>query len=304
MITPTPAHVPGVFTEGFVYKQAFQCLKVRLQSFDELVAFRLGDVIVQLTSRPQRATLLAGFPEITNDYKLNTKSTKPADVEFSGSVYLILSFHSDDAEKAASEGRTKFEVALGYIEVILGERFVFNKLYEQTIDVKKRSPQFILDATLNPGFFEFHDVVDSALEEAASRWDEFAAMEVKCRNRLALALRWYQRSLLQKNADDRFLSLWVAFEVIAMRGASDLDSGIDFVKAKLAPDLSREMIKTRLLLGELFGCRGSIVHDGEAVMEHWNEERIVVLKDIVSELLRAELSLAPRGTLKQRLDAV
>lgn len=301
LISQTPLPLPMTPERGYIYRHVYQCLKVRLRPIDDLVAIRLGDVVVHLTSRTQKVSLLVGATEITNDYTLNSKGAQLANVEFNGSVYLILSFMAADADTAAAEGHAKFEVALGYIEVLLGDRFVYNKLYEQIIDVAKRTPQFISAAMLNPGFFEFHEVQDRALEVAATKWDAFAALEIKSRNRLILAIRWYQRGLLERIADDRFLSFWIAFEVIAMRGAPDLDSGIDFTKDRLASNLTREQVKIRLGFGELFGCRNSIVHDGQAVMDHWDDERIIMMKNIMAELIRTELIIPPLGILNAKL---
>jgi len=206
--------MPLASNGGFLYRQAFQCLKVAIDPLDDLVALKLGDVIVHITSKPQKVDVLVGGMEITNQYIANTNSLKTVKLEFNGSTYLILSYIAQTEEQAKQEGCLKFEVVLPYLEIVLGERFVFKHIYEQTIDIVKRLPVWVTGADLNPGFFEIQNLKDEHLQNVLGQWDQLLSRPLEGRNRLELALRWYHRGLTENVPDDKFLFFWVAFEVL------------------------------------------------------------------------------------------
>lgn len=293
--------MPLVSGGGFLYRQAFQCLKVALDPLDDLVAIKLGDVIVHITSKPQKVDVLVGWMEITNQYTANTASSKTVTLEFKGSTYLVLNYVAPTEEEAKKEGKLKFEVVLPYIEVVLGERFVFKQIYEQTIDISKRLPVWVSGAELNPGYFETHNLKDEDLQVALGQWDKLLLQPTTGRNRVELALRWYHRGLTENVPDDKFLFFWVAFEVLTMPGTTNLDSAGDYLRDKLFPDLERHVILDKLKIGELFGCRADIVHNGLLRMNGKHDERIAVLKVLLSELLRKEFGLLPLGLLEKQV---
>lgn len=291
--------MPLVSNAGFLYRQAFLCLKVAISPLDDLVALKLGDVIVHITSKPQKVDVLVGEMEITNQYTANTNSVKKVSLEFNGSTYLILSYIAQTEDLAKQNGRLKFEVVLPYLEIVLGERFLFKQIYEQTIDIAKRQPVWISEADLNPGYFDIQNLKDEHLEIVLEQWDKLLIRPAEGRNRLELALRWYHRGLTEHVPDDKFLFFWVAFEVLTMPGTTDLNQAGDYLRERLFPDLERHVILSRLKLGALFGCRSDIIHNGLSKMNGRFDERICNLKVIVSELLRKEFGLAPLGHLEK-----
>jgi len=258
-------------------------------------------VVVHITSKPQKVDVLVGEMEITNQYTANTNSAKNVTLEFKGSTYLILNYIAQTEERAKQEGRLKFEVVLPYLEIVLGERFVFKKIYEQTIDILKRLPIWVYGADLNPCSFEMHDLKDEHLQIALEQWDKLLIRPPEGRNRIELALRWYHRGLTENVPDDKFLFFWVAFEVLTMPGSTNTDQAGDYLRKELFPDLERYLILNKLRIGEFFGCRADIVHNGLSQMNSKFDERILLLKMILSELLRKEFGLLPLGLLEKQV---
>lgn len=285
---PLPTNFPG---RGFLYRQTYQCLKLALQAFDDIVAIKLGDVIVQLSNKSHDATLVIGWPEINNSNIFNARACANINLHFEGSTYLTLNYVSDSPENALTIGKDKFEVVLAYIELALGERAVYRKLYEQTVDLQKNALTHTSDVMLNPASLEPATIEDEQLHSASNRWAQLMAAPEAKQQRVAMALRWYQRGLLEETPDDRFLFFWICFEVLAMPDTTSLDTGIDNIISALTLEKNRDNVKAKFHLGEMFGYRNDIVHHGKRIFRTIFDDDIRLLKQIVSELLRAEIGI-------------
>lgn len=300
VITPPAAAAsttPMAPAEGFLYRQAYQCRRVSLSPLDDELAIRLGETIVHLTNKTQKAPVFAGAVEIDNENRLNTKSMKPVNLEFSGSTYLNLNYLAPTADKAKTEGRSKFEVVLPLLELALGDGVVQNQIFELTIDLKTRDTLWTTDSFLNPQLFPIQQIKDADLEHITVLWDQLLGLPQEARNRIELALRWYHRGLAEKFPNDKFLLFWISLEILAMTDTTDIERAAEYIRTKLFPQLSTTEIKERLQLGPLFGCRSDIVHKGLAAMEHWDDRRIQLVRNLVRELLRADVGLPYAGGL-------
>jgi len=289
---------PLLGNKPFLYRQAFQCIRVQIDKLDDVVAIKLGDVIVHLTTKPQAATVFAGAPEISNDGRINRDSMKSVNLQFQGNAYLLLSYEADTSEAAKTGGRERFEVVLGFLQAALGQNLSLNPIFEVLTERKTNSLIWESDAILDPRLLPMCEIKDPDLEAVISAWESMAPKEPAIQNRLELALRHYQRGLLEHVANDKYLFFWVAFEVLAMPDATNITVAATDIKNSFFPALTAEEVKLRLGLVELYGCRNDIVHNGLAVMKSVHDGRIERLRIIVRELIRAKIGRPSMGAVE------
>ena len=272
----------------YSFREAFQCLKV--EGIDEVRGFMLRDVKVRFTCRPISAAIFAGAWEITNSNRLNIQG-QIVNVRFQGSTYLLLDYESDNEDQAVKQGRESFEVALAFLEVSLGERVAYNKLYEALIDLTENKPIIISEPRLYPAAFTPFVINDNMLEQSIDTWEKFEKMDISRKNKIELALRWYQRGLLESIPNDRYLYFWIPLEILTFEGTTEVDRAVEYIKRNLYPSHAKEYIKDKLEIGKMFGWRCKIVHEGEIVFHARDDKRILKLKQIVQEILKNELRI-------------
>lgn len=279
----------------YSFREAFQCLKI--EGIDEVRGFMLGDVKVRFTCRPVSAAIFAGAWEITNDNKLNKEGHQIVNVRFQGSTYLVLDYESETEDQAIKEGRKAFETVLGFLEVCLGERVAYNKLFEVLIDLVNDRPVIISEPMLNPAAFSLSAINDDMLEECINTWERLEKVNSPQRNRIELALRWYQRGLLEPIPNDRYLYFWVPFEVLTFEGTTKVNVALEYIRRNLYPSYTKDYIKDKLEVGKMYGWRCDIVHKGQIVFHARDDKRILKLKEIVQEILKNELGLEKSNAL-------
>jgi len=280
----------------YSFRQGFQCLKI--EGIDEVRGFMLRNVRVRFTSRPISAAIFAGAWEITDSNRLNVQG-QIVNLRFEGSTYLVLDYESDNEDKAIKEGREAFEVALGFLEVCLGERVAYNKLFDVLIELPANTPIITSEPRLYPTAFSPFVISDDMLEQSIDTWEKFENMGPSKRNKIELALRWYQRGLLESIPDDRYLYFWIPFEILTLEGTTDVDRAADYIKDNLYPSYPKDYIKDRLDIGKMFGWRCDIVHKGQIVFHARDDNRILKLKEIVQEILKNELGLEKSNVLNR-----
>lgn len=278
----------------YCFRQGFQCLKI--EGIDEVRGFMLRDVKVRFTSRPISAAIFAGAWEITDSNRLNVQG-QIVNLRFEGSTYLVLDYESDNEDKAIKEGREAFEVALGFLEVCLGERVAYNKLFDVLIELPANKPIIISEPRLYPAAFPAFAINDDMLEECINTWERLEKVNSPQRNKIELALRWYQRGLLEPIPNDRYLYFWVPLEVLTFEGTTKVNLALEYIRRNLYPSYTKDYIKDKLEVGKMYGWRCDIVHKGQIVFHARDDQRILKLKEIVQEILKNELGFKKSNAL-------
>lgn len=117
------------------------------------------------------------------------------------------------------------------------------------------------------------------------------------RSKLEIALRWYQRGLDSDQPIDQLLYFWVALEALTMT-TTDIKEIPKALKYILT-STGEKVIKEKLRIGRIYGCRCDIVHNGLA---DFDLEYLRILKDIVEEVMRFKLGIASKGLLQKYLE--
>lgn len=115
-------------------------------------------------------------------------------------------------------------------------------------------------------------------------------------NRVRLCLHWYLRGIMGKPNMDKFLSLWLALEVWSQ--SWHINDIVDKIQTRLLPGYDKARVKAGLELGQMFGRRADLVHNGDATYGEKEQKYVNRLENILEECLRHDLGLE----LKEVLD--
>jgi hypothetical protein len=109
-----------------------------------------------------------------------------------------------------------------------------------------------------------------------------------------IALRWYHKGLDTDQQVDQFLNFWVSLEALTM-STTDIKE-IPITLKKFLSCTDENLIKEKLKIGRIYGCRCDIVHNG---ITDFNLEYLAMLRNIIEEILRYKLGLPIKGDLEK-----
>ncbi len=114
------------------------------------------------------------------------------------------------------------------------------------------------------------------------------------RGKLEIALRWYQKGMDTDQPVDQLLYFWVALESLTMTTTDikEISKGLKYI----FPFTDEKLIKEKLKIGRIFGCRSDIVHNG---ITDFDLEYLKILQSIVEEMIRSKLGIATKGLLQK-----
>jgi len=116
--------------------------------------------------------------------------------------------------------------------------------------------------------------------------------------RYRLMARFFAKSLLLNPGEEKFFYLWTMLEIYPMTDTSNIKSVSDLLGTIVARDA--QTVKERLGIGQLFGVRSRLIHDGEfSVPVSELGDTIVRLESICIEVLRKMSGMNYSGSLER-----
>jgi hypothetical protein len=167
--------------------------------------------------------------------------------------------HADPAV-AERDARERSFAALGAAMLQLGENVAYSQVSEHVLGSDGRN-RFVLGQFRAPFLAPINEA-----EQVTSQLHHMSAVAASVppasRERLGTALRWLGVGM-GREGTDAYLSMWIALEILVMRGATDVRP-INEALATHYGITYREAC-SRFFVGKLFGIRSRIVHYGAVV---------------------------------------
>jgi hypothetical protein len=187
-------------------------------------------------------------------------------------MLLLFTPSSIDGEDIVEEVfRERLEITRATIIAIMGRNTTFEELFGVELEVEGdgTTPANLTFRTPhrdNPDAFDPPKMDEQSLEVVQSIIDKIGRLDEDVRNRVSLALRWYQRAQGYRRTEtasdtDGFISLWVALERL-VPGTKAVNS-INGNLAEIHNDQTFEQIGELFCLGRISDLRNKIVHEGK-----------------------------------------
>jgi hypothetical protein len=220
------------------------------------------------------------YPRISGDFSLEVKdgAARVAGLNFDtfkapfASYLLILQpYIVDGIEHSEYEVKKNAGTIAGFYTAING----FNMAYKRAFDFECSmdgqttcaGPVF-----LNPGAFPDPDLSVDRLNKICDLGKKLDAMDLRDRNRIKLALYWFEQGLHAKGLDG-FIKHWVAIETLAMPDETNVKPANEIL-AKLYGCTVKDASE-KFGLGRIQGLRSRILHNGEDLSIHQDLSRYV-----------------------------
>lgn len=117
--------------------------------------------------------------------------------------------------------------------------------------------------------------------------------------RVRLCLRWYLKGITGEPNIDKFLALWLALELWAQSKNPNIIA--DKIQTSLLTGYDKAIVKAGLELGQMFGRRGELVHNGNYMYGKKEQKYVTRLENILEECLRHDLGLELKEVLDNQL---
>jgi len=237
------------------------------------------------------------LPPDQSELKLEVKSQTLRGDDY---LQIIAPCNSQDSPAVLAEGRQKIEPLLSTIRLLLGGRPLDERMLEDVLEIGQKpkytgvTPSVRIESNFP---IERYDVTRiNELKDALSSLENLAAAE---RDRLLLALRWHWKAMQERPDVDKYIALWIALEILVTKGEEGkvVNLARDFLQTSLLPQFDKGVVKQELKIGELYGLRKDIVHNGLNRLPEEKADYLERLQEIVEEIIRCNLSLASKDSL-------
>jgi len=162
----------------------------------------------------------------------------------------------EERAEAERDARERSLAAVGAVMLQLGENAAHSHVFDNLIGPDGKGV-FSVGRFRAPAF-AVHDT-STMLAQLAHITETLALIAPVAQPRVQRAIRWLSVGMARDDTD-AFLSMWIALELMAMRGSADVRP----INERLASQYSvtyREACQ-RFLVGRLCGIRSAIVHSG------------------------------------------
>jgi hypothetical protein len=199
-------------------------------------------------------------------------------------LLVLLPYRIDGGEGNQQDAKRRTSVIVGFLAAILGQNAVLALILETVVEAAsgRTSPPTVIWE--NPAAFPKPRLDRESVQHAQRVWARVAASDPPTRNRLHLALHWFEAALRSRFMDS-FLKIWIALEVLGMPDGTNvrplneaLASAYGFSVREAAEEFG---------LGRIQGARSRIVHDGVVIPIHQSLELYMqaLFVDILYEML-------------------
>jgi hypothetical protein len=192
-----------------------------------------------------------------------------------GSWLMIMApYKIDGIEGNEANVKRAISSSAGFLAAFVGRNAVYERIYENIIDIGSGTAIVYSPFFLNPGASpkpNFSKANVALMNEAVGKINN---VDKTTRSRLELAFHWYEEAL-KDSGRDAFLKSWIALEVLAMPDSTNIRP-INEALSRAYGKTIDEITKT-FGVGRIFGLRSRIVHDGD----------VLPIKFILEEYLQA-----------------
>jgi len=203
-----------------------------------------------------------------------------------GSWLIIMApYKVDGIEGEEASVKRAISSSTGLLAAFAGRNAVYERKYDNVIDIGSGNPTLFSPVFLNPGASPKANLSKTnvaLINEAARR---IRNLDERTRSRFGLALHWYEEAL-RDSGRDAFLKSWIALEVLAMPDSTNIRS-ITEALARAYGKSFAEAVEV-FGVGRIFGLRSRIVHDGavlpiEFILEEYTQ---AIFVDVLCDVLQ------------------
>src|SRR5260370_36618921 len=223
---------------------------------------------------------------IDHAYNINSTKFDTKETNIGSWTILITPYMSDGVQRSEPDTKNSIVVAEGILSALNSPNIVYQKIYENIIDLSSSTTTAFSPIILNPGTNPPPNIKASALQLLSQSTVNLHALPENIQNRVKLSLRWYSKSLIEVGIDG-FLSIWIALEVIGMPDTSNVRPAIDSLAKIYQLDLRTAV--NRFQLGRIQAFRSKIFHQDQMFPIHFLLTKY--LEAIYIDLLIETLSL-------------
>lgn len=199
---------------------------------------------------------------------------------------LLTPFDVDGVKGNEVLTRQRISESAAFLAAFHGRNIIYEHLFDNIIGMGKNTTTTFSRTSEDPMWFERPDLADQRLAVMRLAWKTMASLPDPDRQRIRLSLRWFVAAMQDEEVDS-FLKYWIALEILAMGGTTDV--------RRLNESLARAYqipyneAAQRFAVGRLFGLRSQIVHEGRLTPIHGN--LLKYLEALYIDLLFAQIKL-------------
>lgn len=213
-------------------------------------------ILAFITSSPFKCMVLEPKNIFSNPIEFSYQEKEFNDGPF---VHIVTPVVVDGEKVSEFKARSLAKSTSGMLRGIFGKNIAFKKIQSYFMGFEGGRNNIFSPSFENPAFHGSPLLKRETINHAQSVLSAIDKMDKKERNRINLALHWFDKSF-GKGGNDDFISLWTALEILAMPSSSDIRP----IKAILAKrySLSNQQVGEKFYLGRIYSIRCKIAHDG------------------------------------------
>lgn len=215
---------------------------------------------------------------------------KESSTEEGSYIVFLTPYAVSGTAEPESVVRERVDVAAGLLAAIANRNIVAEKIYENILDTTSLQSTFYGPVLENPNWSGPVDIGKHGIDRLNAAASNASSLPDKTRNRVGLSLRWYEMSIRDSGVNE-FIKLWLAIETLAMPDTTDIKMLIGILSKGYS--VSYDEAKTRYCIGEIFGLRALVVHQGKIV--GIDGHLIKFMRAIFSDLLSHQLNISWPG---------
>lgn len=277
-----------------IWIRSYNALHVDPGTVVTIPKFDLGDVRALLfrgTFQYSRATA----PEIAFEgrqpsFRISFDTLQAPTADY---LVLITPYAVDGAAGNEPAAKLRIDTAVGILGATFGRNLIYRPFHEASFHfgdgkISATSPGFE-----NPDWFPPVIPNPQRITVAEGIATALHALAEADRNRVALSIRWFERSLYEGSIDS-FLQAWIALETLAMPSTSNIKPLVHLLASGYG--ITDTDAGTRFSIGRIYGLRSRIVHDGHVVPYHGMLARY--MEALYVDALHAALGMPLEGRIE------
>ena len=272
----------------------YQLLRESLPKFHGkgiLTEFGLVRIIIAHMEIPYPDYHIGFVPEPPGSARPDVRGTEWRSTGDGVVLMLITPMVAQRGEEADLETAVYHRLALvrATMVSVLGRVVAWEKLSEFSVTLGDRKVHHVSGAIENPGIFEPPDVTDSSLALTREVLETIPTLETAARNRVRLALRWYERALGDRPVFrpgvipvDELINYWVALETLVSAEEKKVAGAVIGILAQVHHLTTQECGQTFPISG-VYKKRDEVMHQGKG--HEISKELAAFMSDVFLDIL-------------------
>lgn len=283
--------------EGEVLVSVFRVHRVRFDGEGDfhgkgiLTEFGLVRVLIADMDIPYPEYRIDLIPEPSGGVRPNVQATGWRSTGDGVVLVLISPMLAQEGEEADPETAVyhRFALVRATMVSVLGRVVAWEKLSEFSVTLGDRKIHHVSGAIEYPAVFEPPDVTDSSLALTKGVLETIPTLEPAARNRVRLALRWYERALGDRPVFrpgvipvDELINYWVALETLVSAEEKKVAGAVIGILAQLHDLTTQECGQTFPISG-IYKKRNEVMHQGKS--HEISKELAAFMSDVFLDIL-------------------